>query len=82
MLRLGLATKNGCQRPEGGVTINAAEVLFGKQPSGSDPALHHIGITPASHVVRAALDSTLRALDDVGGRQTLSMSSWKPGESG
>src|SRR5437016_1464027 len=44
-------------------------MLFGEQPGGSHPTLHHVGIPPARDVAGAALDPALRTFDDVGGGQ-------------
>src|SRR5215471_20631870 len=52
------------------MAIDAAEMLFGEYPGRCHPTLHHVRVAPSRHVVRAALDPALWALDDVGGGQT------------
>ena len=41
------------------MAVDPTEALLGRQPRIGHPALHHIGIAPTGHVVRAALASAL-----------------------
>ena len=68
---LRLSAENSCQDPKIGVALDPAEMLFGEHPRGSYPTLHHVRVRPPRHVVRAELDATLGALDDVGSREGL-----------
>ena len=61
------SSKNDGEGPKIAMADDFAETFLGKEPGGSDPAFDHVGIAPASHVMRSLLQDALWSLNDVSG---------------